>query len=283
MMAPFMLPSTWATSSALRMANCASRRARSSSVALLPRTFIVAQCAPRRVVRRQTRTWRSSRCRRSWSERATPTPAPASRPVATPSGIPLRNVGRRALAGGPGDLALGDRLIVDAEAGGRHGLEPGVTDGLPACGAQTVGAVVEPVERVLDVAQLTLDPLEDREVLLALEGLGAGVGLMLAEARQLREVLGLGLLVEVLVGKRLAHAFEAGSLVFQPLAGLVGVHAPRYPAAGLPGYGGVTVRRGARRTGSEGPAGSRRGCRHRYTCPGASPRRRVRKHGACPP
>src|SRR5436853_187054 len=83
-------------------------------------------------------------------------------PVATPSGIPLRNVGRRGLAGGPGDLALGDRLIVDAEASGRHGLEPGVTDGLPARGAQTVGAVVEPVERVLDVAQLTLDPLQNR-------------------------------------------------------------------------------------------------------------------------
>src|SRR5437879_1296568 len=206
MMAPFMLPSTWATSSAVRMANCSSRRALSSSVALRPRTFIVAQWAPRRVVRRHTRAWRSSRCRRAWADRATPTPAPASRPVATPSGIPLRNVGLRALAGGPGDVALGDRLIVHAEAGGRHGFETGVANRLAARCAPAVRAVVEPAERVLDVAQLTLDPLQDREVLLPLEGLGAGVGLMLAEARQLREVLGLGLVVEMLVGKRVAHS-----------------------------------------------------------------------------
>ena len=229
MMAPFMLPSTSATSSAVRMANCSSSRARSSSVALRPRTFIAAQCAPRRVVSRHTRAWRSSRWRRSRSESATPTPAPASRPVAMPSGIPLRNGGASAQPVGRGAWPSATAWSSTQKRVRRHGFEAGVADGLAARLTRPVGAVVEPAQRVLDVAQLGFDLLEDREVLLALERLGAEVGLVLVEARQLREVLVLGLVVEMLVGERVAHALESGSLVVQPLAGLVGVHHPTLP------------------------------------------------------
>jgi hypothetical protein len=56
MMAPFMLPSTSATSWAVRRANCSSRRARRSSLARRPRTLRVAHARSRRTESRHMRS-----------------------------------------------------------------------------------------------------------------------------------------------------------------------------------------------------------------------------------
>ena len=65
------------------------------------------------------------------------------------------------------------------------GLQPLVADGAAAGLARAVGALVEALHRPFDVGDLGLDLLEDREVLLPLEGLGADVGIVLAEVGQL--------------------------------------------------------------------------------------------------
>ncbi len=72
MMAPFMLPSAAATSSADRMAKRCSSSALRASSAPTPRTLTVAQCAPRRVVSHHTRAERSTRLRRCGSRSAAP-------------------------------------------------------------------------------------------------------------------------------------------------------------------------------------------------------------------
>src|SRR4051794_40926217 len=189
MMAPFMPPRTWATSSAVRMAKRSSSRARSSSDALRPRTFTAARWSPRRAVRRHTRSWRSKRWRRSASDRyaapAPPAAAPAAR-VAASGALLTSLLGASApggLAAAHARLALGLGLVVHTEASGRHRLEPLLADGVAARLARAVGAVVETAQRVLDIGQLGFDLLEDREVLLPLERLGADVGLVLVETR----------------------------------------------------------------------------------------------------
>jgi len=55
--------------------------------------------------------------------------------------------------------------VRDAETSGGHRFEAVVTDGLAARLALAVGAIVEPTERAIDVGQLGLDLLENREVL----------------------------------------------------------------------------------------------------------------------
>lgn len=145
-----------------------------------------------------------------------------------PSVTPLPKPAGRS-ASRPGRLALSKSLVVDAEARCRHGFETGVVNMGAARLARSVGALVETAQRVLDIAQLGFDPLEDGEVFLALECFGAEIGLVLIDAGQLREVFTLGLVVEMLVGERIAHALEADSFVVQPLAGLVGVHLPTLP------------------------------------------------------
>src|SRR3989442_11810937 len=77
-----------------------------------------------------------------------------------------------------------------------------------------------------DLLELGLDLLEDREVLLSLEGLRAHVGLVLVDGRELGEVLGLRLVGEMLVGERGPDALEPGPLLLQPLPRLLGVHWP---------------------------------------------------------
>ena len=84
MIAPFMLPSSRATSSAVRIANRCSSAARASASALAPRTFTTAKWAPRRAVSLQTRADRRTRFRRSGSASATDAATPAATsPVAS--------------------------------------------------------------------------------------------------------------------------------------------------------------------------------------------------------
>ncbi len=68
MAAPFIWPSSVATSSALRMVNLSSRAARRSAPRALPLTFTLTHPRPRRAVRRQTLVRRRQRCTRSPSD-----------------------------------------------------------------------------------------------------------------------------------------------------------------------------------------------------------------------
>ena len=76
--------------------------------------------------------------------------------------------------------------VVDAEPGGRHGLEPGVADRLAADLAQAVGALVELGQGVLDLVELVLELVEQRLVLALLGGDLARVGEVLVVGRRTR-------------------------------------------------------------------------------------------------
>jgi hypothetical protein len=94
---------------------------------------------------------------------------------------------------------LGVALVLDAEPCRWNRLEPLVADVATASLAAAVGAVVQPPQRPLDVVELALDAVEDRELLLALEGIARCIGRMLVEVGQLGRRILLGLVVEVLV------------------------------------------------------------------------------------
>src|SRR5438094_107116 len=183
------------------------------------------QWKPRRAVRRHTRSWRSSWLRRSSSERTAPAPtAPAAATVKAASGTALR-ISTSLLGAGPGRLLLGRGLVLEAEARRRHGLEALLRNGLAVELARAVGAVVETPQGVLDVGQLGLDLLEDRQVLLAFERLGADVGLVLVDGGKLAEVLVFGLFGEVVDVEVVLHLVEPGALRVEPPPGLVRIHA----------------------------------------------------------
>src|SRR6266550_2930163 len=182
------------------------------------------QWKPRRAVRRHTRSWRSSWLRRSSSERTAPAPtAPAAATVKAASGTALR-ISTSLLGAGPGRLLLGRGLMLEAEARRGHGLEALLGNGLAVELARAVGAVVEAPQGVLDVGQLGVDLLEDRQVLLALERLGADVGLVLVDVGQLADGLVLGLVGEVLVVEAGPHLLQTGPLGLEPLLGRVRIH-----------------------------------------------------------
>ncbi len=77
---------------------------------------------------------------------------------------------------------------------------------------------------MLDVAQLGFDLLEDRQVLLALEGLGAHVGLVLVVGAELAHALRLRLVGEVLGVEGGPDLLEPHAFLGQPLPRQVGVH-----------------------------------------------------------
>src|SRR5205814_255461 len=90
----------------------------------------------------------------------------------------------------------------------------------------------EALEGVLDVGQLGFYLLEDREVLLPLEGLGADVGLVLVDRRQLADGLVLGLVGDVLVVEAGLQFLNARPLRLEPPPGLVRIH-PAEPTGRL--------------------------------------------------
>ncbi len=94
MMAPFMLPSSRATSSAVLMANCSSSSARRSSSRRAPRTLIAAQWAARRAVSRQTRRWRRKRSRVSSSNSCAAATAAPPATTATATAVVTRRRAR---------------------------------------------------------------------------------------------------------------------------------------------------------------------------------------------
>src|SRR5688572_19088207 len=128
MMAPFMLPSSRATSSAVRMAKRCSSSARLASEAAAPRTFTTAKWAARRAVSRHTRIVRRRCSTRCWSRTATAVTlpaAPASYPGRVPSPSPtLANDADRLLAEAEETIeawlceldAVYEQLLVSAEA-----------------------------------------------------------------------------------------------------------------------------------------------------------------------
>src|SRR4051812_44294220 len=112
------------------------------------------QCTPRRAVRRHTRSCRSSWLRWSSSDKTAAAPAAAAAATAKPARGTAFFIGLTRLLGrsGSGRLALGLGLVLHAEAGRRHCLQPLLGDGLAVELARAVGAVVEAAKGVLDVA-----------------------------------------------------------------------------------------------------------------------------------
>ena len=92
--APFIWPSSAATSAADRMANCSSRRRRRSSPPTAPTTRVAARSTPLRAVSAHTRDDRRSRARRAASIRFHTVAAAA---VTTPT-TPATAAARRHLA-----------------------------------------------------------------------------------------------------------------------------------------------------------------------------------------
>src|SRR4051794_11501448 len=180
--------------------------------------------------------WRRSASRMAL---AAPPATPAAATAPRTSGIRLdtavlsrstaRSLGRSAVVR-DASLALGHRLVGQAEASCRLGFETIVADGLAAGFAGAVGAIVKATQRMLDVGQLGLDRLEDREVALSVEGLGADVGLMLIEGGELGQALVLRLGGQTLVGEAIADRPQTGPLLLEALAGVLGIHVghPRY-------------------------------------------------------
>src|SRR4029453_4644969 len=106
-------------------------------------------------------------------------------------------------------LRLG--LVVDAETGRRHGLEALVADRAAAGLAAAVGAALQALGGGLDLLELVLHLLPQRDVLLHLEGLGAAVARVLVEAGQLAGRLGGCLLLLTL--EVVADPLEPGALL----------------------------------------------------------------------
>ena len=121
-------------------------------------------------------------------------------------------------------LALGDSLVTEAEPGRGQGLEAVVVDRLTTGLALPVAPVVEPRECVLDLTQLGFDPLQDRKITLAVEGLGPHIGLVLNHVGQLSEALVLRLLVQSLLLEGRAEALQPRPLFFEPHPGTVCLH-----------------------------------------------------------
>src|SRR5947209_24207 len=130
--------------------------------------------------------------------------------------VPSRSTANRT---GPGLAAVGG---VDVRPRGRHRVEAGLVDGLTRALVDPVRATVDAFERSLELRELVLQLLEDREVLLAFEGLAGGVGGMLVVVGELREVVGLRLAE---LGAQLAcQALDALLLGDDALTRLVEIH-----------------------------------------------------------
>ena len=84
------------------------------------------------------------------------------------------------------DASLGDRLIVEAESGGRLGLETLRRDRLSARLAGPIFATLQPLLCTFDLFDLDGEIAHDRELLRALECLGAEIGRMLSSGRKFR-------------------------------------------------------------------------------------------------
>src|SRR5262245_40075496 len=78
--------------------------------------------------------------------------------------------------------------VVDAVPGGRHRLEPGLPDGLATALAEPVGALVELLERTIDVVELLAQRPGQRPVLTLLGRDLGRVGEVLVEVEALLAV-----------------------------------------------------------------------------------------------
>jgi hypothetical protein len=116
--------------------------------------------------------------------------------------------------------------VLHAEARRGQGGQPLVGDRLAARIAPPVGAAVESPERPVDVRELGLDLLEDRELLLAFERIAGRVRRVLVDVRQLGRAVFLRLVVEVPVLEGRPQALEASVLVGQVAPGGRFVHVP---------------------------------------------------------
>src|SRR5581483_9773494 len=136
----------------------------------------------------------------------------------------------------------------DVGARGRVRLEPFGRDRLAGHLVDPVGAVVDALERGLELRELGLERLQDREILLALEGLAAQVRGVLVVVGQLRHLVALGSGTE-LAAQVADQPFHARLLGLQPLTCLVGFHDRTLPLVAGPKTGPPRVtplRAGAR-------------------------------------
>jgi len=116
-------------------------------------------------------------------------------------------------------------LVRDAEASRWHGLESTLVDGSPTRFAAAVRAVVESLERFLDVGKLGVDLVEYGQVLLPFERVAGRIRRMLIEMRELGRTVFFRLVVQVLALDRIPHSTEPLLLLGEVTAGGIGVHA----------------------------------------------------------
>src|ERR1700737_2990168 len=83
------------------------------------------------------------------------------------------------------ERALDPGLVDDAVAGPRYRLQARLVDRLATCFTDAVGALVETAQRIVDILQLAFDDGQRRETELAVERLGAELGRMLIDLREL--------------------------------------------------------------------------------------------------
>ena len=121
----------------------------------------------------------------------------------------------------------------DVRARRRERVEALGIDGLAGHLVDAVRALVEPLERGLDLGEVGLEPFEDREVLLALEHLGRLIGRMLVVVREVARLRGL-LLVETLAAQLRDELPDPGPLALESLACRALVHAVRSWPEGYP-------------------------------------------------
>ena len=140
---PFMSPSSRATSSAVRMANCSSSSARRSAGVATLRTVVVAYRVALRAVSFHTRAVRETDVARRLDQgrdgRSDSHAAGGERDERR------RLTARAVVAGRPGHRAVGKHVVVERTA--RDLVDP-------------VAAVVETHQRHLDIAQVTVDGVE---------------------------------------------------------------------------------------------------------------------------
>src|SRR5439155_19161850 len=79
-----------------------------------------------------------------------------------------------------GSAALLARLAVRVKCGHRQGLETRLRNRLTTVLTDAVRAAVDTLNRMLDLSQQVVTVCRDRLLLLALEGLAAGIGLVVA-------------------------------------------------------------------------------------------------------
>ena len=117
----------------------------------------------------------------------------------------------------PRGLSAASRRARDAQARGRHGLEPCFSDRAAALLAETVRVVVDLAEGVLDVVQRVAQRAGQRRDLAPLGGHLSRIGEPFVEARPIETSGQLAKAVEQAVGRRASSKTHPATRTFQAL------------------------------------------------------------------